>query len=175
MTATLRYDIGLQLAESIREYDRLHEGLDILSFFGARDVARWGGAGNPRRDCVTLALKLPNQIVPVWKVQETLHVVMEDAESWAARNSASVLYRKIGVSLGILPDVGMLKLERVFLDPIRHCPGDLATWSAYSDWLQDREETHLQQRGWVMAGWLGKKAMKIKYGVPMRDGRQIAY
>jgi uncharacterized protein (TIGR02996 family) len=57
--------------------------------------------------------------------------------------------------------------EKSFLAAIQDDPADLANWSAYADWLQEQDHFDMKRRGLVITGWLGPKAVQVKYGVPV--------
>lgn len=57
--------------------------------------------------------------------------------------------------------------DEPFLLAIAEAPGDLANWTVYADWLQEQSDKAVVRRGLTIAGWLGPKAMKVKYGLPV--------
>lgn len=59
-----------------------------------------------------------------------------------------------------LPAAGdILPGEQMFLKAIDEKPGDLATWLAWADWLQERPEPLVQDMGVGLASWLRRTAV----------------
>lgn len=160
MSATLRHDISRELAAAIWDCDFL-----LLAAMGGRESQIWAGIRNGgHRPSYTFAAKLPGDVrncVALLDACGTIQTRIRDIPS-RVRNSAHTLAAKFIVSLG-LPFEFWLDEEAGFLASIEAAPGELTNWSAYADWLVERGE----KRGEVMQGWLAKKAVKTKYGVPL--------
>lgn len=159
MSATLRHDIGPALANEIRDHD-----LMLLSVFGVADKARWAGVNKTKQywECETFAAKLPTDVGHVWELIDIL--------SRCNEKGSRVVAGKLWVSLGLAPQSHYLTAkpndtEWALLAGIATAPGELKTWGAYGDWLQEQDHVCQQRRGRLIAGWMGKKAMKVKYGV----------
>lgn len=164
MSVTLRHDIGPALANAIRDRD-----LMLLAVFGVESKSRWAGINKTNQywACESFAIKLPTDVKHAW---ELLRVLWQTEGGASEQKGARVLAAKVWVSLGLAPQSPYLTAkpqddEWAFLTAISAAPGELQTWGAYADWLQEREHKSLQHRGRVIAGWMGKKAMKVKYGV----------
>jgi uncharacterized protein (TIGR02996 family) len=169
MSATLRYDIPRKLANAIIART---PGLAVL--VGMRETLRWAGVrrGGNTAEVATFAVKLPKQIAAAW---ELIRMLECDGDVAVIRGAITVR-DKLALSIGlnvdhctnpnIFPEIDEVE-EEAFFDAIKETPGDLATWSAYSDWLQEQDRESMQLRGRLIAGWLGKKAIKVKYGIPV--------
>jgi uncharacterized protein (TIGR02996 family) len=175
MSATIRVDIGRSLAELL---EAVQPG--IGNEIGAEAASRWAGwraaAVGHRNSCVTFGLKLPSEAGKVWRLlllvsrlQRLSSVYARDvthAENTpTARNGCRTLAAKLTVALG-LPGCVAEGEERAFLVSIDENPDDRTAWTAYADWLQERDDANAVWRGKVIAGWLGKKSMHYKYGMP---------
>ena len=162
MSATLRYDISRELATAVTEYDML-----LLAVFGGKDCQRWAGVRNGWRDAYTFAIKLPDDVGNAAELLEACGVVQDDPlRGRTVKNSAHGLAAKVIVSLG-LPHDFWPDIEDGFINAIAEKPGELTNWSAYADWLRERDSPTSVLRGEIMAAWLGKKAVKTKYGIPL--------
>lgn len=163
MSATLRHDIPLPMAEEIAQHSF------VLNNLGSHEIDRW--AGHRRRGynrVCKFAIKLPGQIGDGFELLKVLRLLSRAAEGDRVSSSAWTLVRKLTVSFG-LPFNEFLGQpcadEKAFLDSIENGPAETATWSAYSDWLV---ENGSDPRGIVIAEWLDpKKPVKTKYGVPV--------
>jgi uncharacterized protein (TIGR02996 family) len=166
MSATLRHNVGVQIANAIEAEDA-----DALAPFGSKQVGVYAGTGKPDWQAVGFAIKLPKQIAEGYALMQICeHVAGMKALSdtpVVAIKGCHVLALKLAVSFGLPgpyaaenPD-----LEQAFLKSLSEKPGELATWMAYADYLQE-QDCPAARRGAVIAGWLGKRAMKVKYGVP---------
>jgi uncharacterized protein (TIGR02996 family) len=160
MSATLRHDIPLPLAEFVGDHG------DVLIVLGAYEANRWAGIRRGHNRVTTFAIKLPRQIEPGYKLMRVCKT-LSDEGAIGIHGPAWTLYRKLCVSFG-LPYNEFLGQpcsdEKSFLAAIERVPGEIATWSAYSDWLTEFGDP----RGSVIAAWLDpKRAVKTKYGVPV--------
>lgn len=174
MSATIRVDIGCSLAALL---EAVHPG--IGEEVGAERASRWAGLAaayrGRRNECVTFGLKIPKRIATVWKLLlltsrlQRLGTHARDAvyseNTATARNSCHTLAGKLTVALG-LPGYAATGEERAFLVSIDEDPDNLTAWTAYADWLQERDDDNARWRGKVIAGWLGKKSMRYRYGMP---------
>lgn len=161
MTATLRYDVGTSFYNAI-------DDKELIDRLDAKTVRRWKGHNyGGYAECISFSIRLPSQTELAFKLflvssslaQDTIHLVSK---------SALALHKKLQLSLGLpIYLQTVIDLEKQFLNSISLNPSDLGNWSAYSDWLQDQQEEHTKRRGLVIAGWLGPKAIKVKYGVPL--------
>jgi uncharacterized protein (TIGR02996 family) len=196
MSATLRYDIGLGAADALNDYDgSILSGNvyvdgpfrpSLLAAFGATRTSRWAGMRSPNRtQVVSFACKLSSQVGPTYQLMHRAYWMarhrdrlepglLPQAIDGTARLSLGRLAQKLSLSLGV-GDPGMIAVsdlfppceETGFTDAIHADPSDLGNWYAYADWLQDRPNEGMVTRGKVIAGWLGPKALKMKYGVPV--------
>lgn len=163
MSATLRHDIGNELANAVSQ-----TVAGTLEAFAGKPVTRWAGVrrGGWTRHCHTFAIKLPVQIGQLWRLCDTLAAVETTDRPWVVRKQAHLLRLKLLYSVG-WPVGGVTQgEERAFVEAVVEAPDELATWSAWADWLQERPGDVYQARGALMAGWLARKALKVKYGVP---------
>jgi uncharacterized protein (TIGR02996 family) len=163
MSATLRYDIGQQLGMAIQiSYPSLFAALKM------EPMSRWGGIGNPRWHGYTFALKLPADIETLYMLIGSLEEIGDNIfHNGTVANSCRLLQKKLSISVGLPwecfidqphPD------EQAFLDCLNEEPGRLDTWGAYADWLQEHDDP----RGTLISAWMNpKKAMKVKYGLPL--------
>lgn len=167
MSATYRYDIGQGLKAELAARRPL-----LLGKLGGRMVTRWAGVANPRAIMLTFAIKLPDQIVEAVQLVGCLSAIIADVRSvlvdlYAARR----LLAKVTLGLGIVSRREYEVLpqnaeERAFMLAIWEEPGDLSQWLVYCDWLEDQCDARKYLRSRVIRGWNGKKALKVKYGVP---------
>jgi uncharacterized protein (TIGR02996 family) len=161
VSATLRYDLGVYAALAI---DGMPD--NPLGPFGASETSRWAGVGRARWLCVTFAVKLPAQASQAFALLKAIRTLAGDANlPPRERDGCQTLAGKLSLALG-LPPGPATPHEDAFLHALAQDPGQLATWSAYADWLQERPDPQSQRRGLVIAGWLARKPMKVKYGVP---------
>lgn len=159
MSATLRHDIGQAIAEALER-----EGGGVMFALAARPAERWAGVHRPRTKVVTFAAKLPRDVATVYDLIRVCWEVFDKYDNRTVRNGAHLLRKKLTVSLG-LPwgeSDGLSADELAFLAAINGSPGDIAAWSAYADWMTERDNL----RGRLIEGWLGPKAIKVRYGVP---------
>ena len=160
MSATLRYDIGIALANVITQV-----APSLLDKFGGKTASRWGGVYRERKACWTFAVKLPQQIIETFALLKGVDGIRR-TESGAAASSARVLFGKLCVSLGMpFPGHERDDGERAFLNSVDENPSELATWLIYADWLEEFGDTPMRRRAAVIRAWTGKKATKVKYGV----------
>lgn len=160
----------------------------LLQEAGARRVDRWAGVrrGGNTNHVVTLAVKLPAQIELGYLLMDRAYWLACNPNRLApgavplavyghARSGLRTLANKLSLSMGI-GDPGRINhtdrpqestVERGFLVTIHEAPGQLANWMAYADWLSERDDPKMTTRGKVIVGWLAKKALKMKYGVPV--------
>ncbi len=163
------------------------QGISLLTPAGAKHVLRWAGVahGGWNTHALTFALKLPIQVHIAYKLMHRAYWLARDlrklppgrmpqAIDGTAKRSLGTLANKLSLSLGIgdpgmigVPDIFSTCDEDAFTGAIHEAPDDLANWMAYGDWLQERDNEKMRCRGRVIAGWLGKKALKMKYGVPI--------
>lgn len=192
MSATLRYDIGQGAADVLNRYDGgiLTAALtyadgsfkpSLLAALGAKQVNRWAGIrrGGATNQVVTFACKLPSQVGLTYELMHRAYWLARDHRMLptsvlpqvidrVAKRSLAMFDQKLSLSLGLGHPVTLDGEEAGFVDAIRDDPNDLANWSAYADWLQERpNDEKMNVRGRVIAGWLGPKALKVKYGVPV--------
>lgn len=169
MTATMRHDIGLQIADAI-------EGASpkLLAEFDMKTMSRWAGVRKEPWRCCSFVVRLPGDAAKAYLLAELLDRLRLDESNGTVRRGCNTLYRKVMLGLGLPPYMTEERnaAEAAFLTALDELPGDLATWSAYSDWLQDQDNPDVQRRGRVIAGWLGPKAVKVKYGVPVESTDQ---
>jgi uncharacterized protein (TIGR02996 family) len=163
MTATLRYDIGPAPAWAINYV----AGDDLLISFGAQSRRRWSGSGKSARLVTTFAVKLPRQVGGAWQLYTAASELRTNGDTDLVRRGCCTLARNLYLSLGLPADFNYLDGESGFLIALAKEPEDLAHWSAYSDWLQERDEEQARRRGRLIAGWLGPKPIKVKYGIPV--------
>lgn len=159
----------------------------LLEESGAAHLTRWAGIrrGGNTNHVVTLAVKLPSQVELGYLLMHRSYWLARDLRklppgnrplviSTLAKKGLGTLASKLSTSMGI-GDPGMIGLPDIFADcdeeaftgAIHENPGDLANWMAYADWLSERDNQDMITRGKVIAGWLGKKALKMKYGIPI--------
>lgn len=158
MSATLRYDIGQGISFALS-----NASPGLLAEFGCMPASRWGGVHKSRFECLTFAVKLPSQIVlAVDLLLATIRAQRSEfSTDGTALNSCRTLEKKLRQSLG-LPK-GTSAEERPFVDAIME-GGDLTDWLVYADWLQER----CDPRGDLIRAWSDpKKAIKVKYGIPV--------
>lgn len=153
MSATLRYDLG-------------HEAAAPLT------VQRWQGVGRPYRSVRTFAVKLPAQAEEAWNLLWACFSAADDLLlKTLIRKGCATLAKNLATSLGLPHDMDTAWTDeghKAFLTAITDAPGDLLNWSAYADWLEERESEEERLRGQVMHGWLHPtKPMKVKYGIPI--------
>jgi uncharacterized protein (TIGR02996 family) len=160
VSATLRHDIPPRLAEAIKERT------DVLDqFFSAQPAQRWAGSHRGHVTITTFAVKLPRHFGPAFELTTACKRVSDSGQSYV-HTPAWTLQRKLTVSLG-LPYNEFFDQprpeEKAFLAALEKAPGEIATWSAYSDWLVEHDDP----RGTLIAQLLDpKKAVKCKYGIP---------
>jgi uncharacterized protein (TIGR02996 family) len=165
MSATLRYDIGAEAGAELYAFD-----MDLFDKLSWGPTDRYAGIHKQRWRCYTFAVKLPKQSA---EAVDVLRLLDDRMWSGQVRKSCWALFNKLATSLGLpafwRPDIQDIDAPRQwpFLVAIGESPGDLVNWSAYSDWLQEQSDEELQRRGELIAGWLGPKAIKVKYGVPL--------
>lgn len=166
----------------------------LLKAVGAKRTSRWGGVHVGYAPCVTLSVKLPSQVEmgyrllyrAFWMVRDSREVmkqlsgrtaVMPYVVTTLARKSLGTLARKLALSMGLedydlhggIPDIFAAEGEdpQMFTKAIAENPGDVATWMAFADWLSERSDAGLVLRGKIIRGWLDKKPLKMKYGIPI--------
>jgi uncharacterized protein (TIGR02996 family) len=189
MTATLRYDVGMQFAELLHSTCQNDDCL--LCRLKAGQASRWAGVRRPRHQCYTFALKLPAQ------VNLALELLRECTRTRAkirglAPLAAKTLYSKLCRSLGLSEDhVGyavdggftlhgsaqeVAFLEKLYAQLVdgRAVDGpvhggkwpDLTDWLVYADWLEECDNISSHQRAMVIRAWTHPtKAAPVKYGV----------
>jgi uncharacterized protein (TIGR02996 family) len=164
VTASLRYDIPLPLAKQIAA-----ESPPLWADLGMVAVCR--GGGGRRRLVATFALRLPRDRVLACRLTGVLWGMAGRGPK--VSGPAHTLLKKLVAALGLPPCwplsgwVGPGAAEAGFLKAIEAEPGDLASWSAYADWLQEQPYPGAALRGRVIAGWLSGKVMPCKAGIPL--------
>ncbi len=173
MSCTLKHDIGQQI-RALLELDNP----GVAEAIGMREASRWAGINRARSghryECWTFSLKLPRDIGKVWVLYRLVSRLQCGQKRGQSRfpapyalshtvgvSGCHILAAKLTVALGV-PQAVVMGDEAEFLRAIDDKPHDLTPWHPYADWLQERD----CHRGEVIAGWLGKKAVKYKYGVP---------
>jgi uncharacterized protein (TIGR02996 family) len=160
MSATLRHDIPQVLKTAIGKRS------DVLSTLGAYEAGRWAGVHRGYNKITTFAIKLPAQIGAGYELLKMLSLLCDIGTS-GVHAPAWTLQRKLIVSFGLPYNEFFgqpCSDEQSFLTSIDKEPANIATWSAYSDWMVE----HGDVRGTVIAEWLDpKKAVKTKYGIPV--------
>jgi uncharacterized protein (TIGR02996 family) len=167
MTMTLRYDIGRTLSQALTDVD-----LFALLGMSLHDVSRWGGSGNPRRECQCFSISLPGQIgLAVQLIHSAVAVCQKPSVSGVVRNGARTLAKNLRFGLGLIHPFP--EAERGFLSAIHNTPDEVANWMAYADWLSEQDGRDQQRRGLLIASWLGPKAVKVKNGTtPLLPGER---
>jgi uncharacterized protein (TIGR02996 family) len=157
MSATLRYDVGKSLVKAM-------VATDMFAFLGLdlHPVSRWGGHGNPRRDCECFSVSLPLQLKLAVQLLHVSATVEFQADNGTVRNGARTLAKNLRSALGLV--LPFPKAEEGFLVAIHEQPDDLAHWMAYADWLSEQPGAYERKRGELIAGWLGPKPIKVKNG-----------
>lgn len=157
MSATLRYDIGMQPWAVL--FVNLDTSCASLRFTRA---SRWVGVGKPRFECVTFAIRLPKQhkeaVALISNIDRCLSAI---AIIPVIEKGLIILRKKIALSMGFPPENSSAE-EKGFLSSIMAEPS-LTTWLVYADWLEERGDP----RGELIRAWNGPKAIKCKYGIPL--------
>jgi uncharacterized protein (TIGR02996 family) len=162
MSATLRHKIGKDMANAIRAQDG-----QLLTRLGAQEGRKWVGSRlGGHWTCETFAIKLPQDIEHGYQLLRICRLLGGSHPDKRVVKGCQLLVRKLAASFGLPLDepIGRSNSdERGFLVSIEAHPADLTPWSAYADWLQERNDP----RSNLIAGWIDpKKALKVRYGVP---------
>lgn len=171
MTATYRHHVGLALNAVLLDAAANAGRESPLGGLGTKVVNVWQGAMAPRqhRRCLAFSVKLPRDIGEAVYLFDLLELAPEFRQFPGISRQRDTLLRKLAAGLG-LPMYRYAvsnPQERAFLDACGDAPQELANWTAYADWLQEQPDPAVVLRGQVMAGWLGPKAVKVKYGLPV--------
>ncbi len=179
MTATLRFDIGNDAREAIRatlylvdrnrlgDNDEATSHCRLLVRLGEKQMTRWAGAYRQGHNVWSLTVKLPAQFRDAYLLYDLATRLSAQIPDLRTSSGCLTLSKKLRVSLGLPWPVQATAVEDAFLLAIHEQPGDLANWMAYGDFLMEGcAGSHGIQRGTLIAGLLGPKPVKIRYGVP---------
>lgn len=147
------------------------------------------------RDYHALTMELPKNIASAMRLYRKLVSLMDEAYSlnvrygYATAQGIRSLFRKLTLALGLPWQVAEHREpeDAAFLAAVTQKGSDVATWSAYADWLLEHDgkdydrysdrkrkiaRSHVQPdhntRGRVMAGWLADETrMKTRDGMPL--------
>jgi hypothetical protein len=179
MTTTTRIDTPLSLVEEVLP------GADIqTSFWGShglkgRKASRWAGVDHPRWRCWSFSIRLPRDLAAAWKLRTACERLLADRDDpfGAGRQvfpGGPTASKPLGTLLGKLdailgwtgepasaPGTPARRLEESFRDSIRASGGtELASWSAYADWLAERDPEDRNAR--TIQQWLSREVFSLK-------------
>jgi hypothetical protein len=158
MSATLRYDIGLNLGQELSvQFECVWKELE------PERTSRWGGAGKARKQVWTFALALPGQLD---LAERFLACLGRMRASGPALSSLVALRNKLWLSLGLPEGHRYAPGEEEMMAGLR---GQLDAWLVYADWLDDgRAGAYGEARAKVIRAWADPQvACEVKYGVPV--------
>lgn len=173
MATTTRFRLGFNAAQYL-----FQERWDLIDRLGLK-----GGYWHGLNDGWAFTLKLPEDIEPAWQLMSALAWDL-DADTalprmfrpGLLRNALFTLHSKLAVTIlgvptetifgvptrpltGLYPPLN--DQEKAFREAIRDAPGDLASWSAYADWMQE-QGGELADEGLHIARWLAPKPITKK-------------
>jgi uncharacterized protein (TIGR02996 family) len=131
----------------------------------------WAGVRQPRWECMQFSLKLPRDVCAMWHLIGS--VAMADGFKLRDKLIASLglpmgpWHKLLAVNVKLVAYHPDFPDDLPFLREIANDPSNLDSWAIYADWLEEHAEDQWRLRGQLIRGWLGKKAIKVKYGMPM--------
>lgn len=158
MSATLRHNIGATVFAAVNVTVP-----GVFDPFIPKDVQIHAGRSNPRWEAVGFSIKLPSQAGDAYRLMEACFRAYILPSPVTPAKGALLLGKKIAASLGVPYAGDGLPGEEGLAAALKANPHDLSAWAVYADLLQERG----CWRGDLIRGWLGKKAIQVKYGIPL--------